>query len=54
MKLSMLNIKIVNGTVVDGTGTKAYSADIGIADDRIAAIGDLKHVASKITLDAAG
>lgn len=54
MELPMLNIKIVNGTVVDGTGTKAYSADIGIADDRIAAIGDLKHVESRITLDAAG
>lgn len=50
----MLNIKIVNGTIIDGTGTKAYLADVGIQDDRVAVIGDLKDVESGIVIDAAG
>lgn len=50
----MLNIKIINGTVIDGTGAKAYRADIGIQDDRITVIGDLKDVASEIVIDATG
>lgn len=50
----MLNIKIMNGTVIDGTGAKAYRADIGIQDDRITVIGDLKDVASEIVIDATG
>lgn len=50
----MLNIKIVNGTIVDGTGAKAYWADVGIQDDRVAVIGDLKNIASEIVIDAAG
>ena len=50
----MLNIKIVNGTIVDGTGAKAYLADVGIQDDRVAVIGDLKDVESGIVIDAAG
>ena len=50
----MLNIKIINGTVIDGTGTKAYQADLGIQDDRIAVIGNLKDVDSEFVIDAAG
>lgn len=50
----MLNIKIMNGTVVDGTGKKAFRADVGILDDRIAAIGDLSDTESGIVIDAAG
>ena len=50
----MLNIKIINGTIVDGTGAKAYVADVGITDDRVAVIGDLKDVQSQIVIDAAG
>lgn len=50
----MLNIKIINGTIVDGTGRKAYPADVGIQGDRIAVIGDLKDAQSQIVIDAAG
>ena len=50
----MLHIKIINGMIVDGTGRKAYRADIGIQGDRIAAIGDLKQAESQILIDAAG
>ena len=50
----MLNIKIINGTIVDGTGAKAYRADVGIQGDRIAVIGNLKDIESQIVIDAAG
>ena len=50
----MLSIKIINGLLVDGTGRKAYPADVGIQGDRIAAIGDLKAWESGIVIDAAG
>ncbi len=50
----MLDIKIVNGTIVDGIGTKSYSADIGIENDRLSVIGDLKDVESEIVIDARG
>lgn len=50
----MLRIKIINGTIVDGTGTKAYRADVGIRDDRIAIVGDLKESESETVIDAAG
>jgi N-acyl-D-aspartate/D-glutamate deacylase len=42
------------GTVVDGSGMKGYRADVGVADGRIAAIGDLAGEAAKETLDAEG
>ena len=50
----MLNIKIINGMIIDGTGAGTYRADIGISDDRIAVISDLQNTASEIVIDAAG
>ena len=50
----MLKIKILNGTIVDGTGEKAYRADVGILGDRIALIGDLQNVESEMVIDAGG
>jgi N-acyl-D-amino-acid deacylase len=48
----MLNIKIVNGTIVDGTGRNADRADVGIQNDRITAIGDLTDAESLVMIDA--
>ncbi len=48
-----MDIAIVNGTVVDGTGAPRLRADVGIADDRIVALGELGERASR-TLDASG
>lgn len=50
----MFDLKIVNGTVIDGSGSKGYKADVGIKGDKIAAIGDLKDQASVRTIDASG
>jgi len=48
------DILIVNGHVVDGTGTPWFAADVGIRGGRIAAIGRLAGSPAKQTIDAAG
>ena len=42
------DLLIRNGTVVDGTGTPAYQADIAVAQGRIAEIGRLNGGASRV------
>ncbi|MFY9558631.1 MAG: D-aminoacylase [Terriglobales bacterium] len=48
------DLVIIKGHIVDGTGSPWYSADIGIRDGRITAIGNLSERARKRTLDAQG
>ena len=48
-----MDIAIINGTVVDGTGAPGVRADVGIRDDRIVAVGELQEPAGR-TIDAAG
>src|SRR5262252_7230740 len=45
---------IRNGHIIDGTGSPWYSADIGIRDGRIAAIGFLGTAQAQRTIDAQG
>jgi N-acyl-D-amino-acid deacylase len=45
---------ITNGHIMDGTGSPWYSADLGIRDGRIAAIGNLSAAPRRRTIDAAG
>ncbi|HEX8818191.1 MAG TPA: D-aminoacylase [Terriglobales bacterium] len=45
---------ISNARVVDGTGAPWFIADIGIVNDRIAAIGDLHAASAKQKIDATG
>jgi dihydroorotase/N-acyl-D-amino-acid deacylase len=45
---------ISNARVVDGTGAPWFVADIGIAGDRIAAIGDLSKASAAKRVNAAG
>ena len=48
------DIVIINGHIIDGTGSPWYSADIGIRDGKIVAITNLSAAARKRTIDAAG
>jgi dihydroorotase/N-acyl-D-amino-acid deacylase len=45
---------IAGAHIVDGTGAPWFVGDIGIAGDRIAAIGDLHNATAKKRLDATG
>jgi N-acyl-D-amino-acid deacylase len=49
---AMLDVKIVNGRVVDGTGAPWFRADVGIRGDRIVAVGDLGEVPAAQTINA--
>jgi N-acyl-D-amino-acid deacylase len=48
------DVLIRGGRVVDGTGAPARTADVGIRDGRIAAVGTLTTATATRTLDAAG
>jgi N-acyl-D-amino-acid deacylase len=48
------DIVIINGHIVDGTGSPWYSGQIGIRKGHIAAIGNLEAAKRKQTIDAAG
>jgi len=49
----MYDLKIVGGTIVDGTGNDRYTGDVGIKDGKIVAVGSADDDA-KDTLDADG
>ena len=51
---SSFDLVIAHGRVIDGTGSPAYAADIGIRAGRIAAIGRLDHADAKRRIDAGG
>lgn len=46
------DVIIKNGDIIDGTGGKSFSADIGIISDKIRAIGDLKSKTARTIIDA--
>ena len=48
-----LDLKIVGGTLVDGTGAERRRADLGIRDGRVVAVGDVP-AAARQTVDAGG
>ena len=48
------DVLIRNGHIMDGTGSPWYSADVGIKDGRIAAIGRLPGATAKKLIDAQG
>ena len=47
------DLKISNGTIIDGTGRPRYRGDVGIRDGRIAALGEAPEVAAR-SIDADG
>jgi N-acyl-D-aspartate/D-glutamate deacylase len=48
----MLDLKITNGRIIDGTGAPWYRGDVGVRGDTIAAIGDLSSAPAAVTIDA--
>ena len=48
------DIKIVNGLVLDGSGSDAIRCDIGINNSLITNMGDLSAQTAEKTIDAAG
>jgi dihydroorotase/N-acyl-D-amino-acid deacylase len=48
------DILLLGGTLIDGTGTPGRRADVGIADDRVTAIGDLAGRTATRTVDVHG
>jgi N-acyl-D-aspartate/D-glutamate deacylase len=49
----MLDVKIVGGVVIDGTGRPRQPADVGIRDGRIVALGDVSEPARRV-IEAGG
>ncbi|MFH0929643.1 MAG: D-aminoacylase [Candidatus Moraniibacteriota bacterium] len=50
----MYDILIRNGTIIDGTGKKKYSADVAVKDGKISKIGKMKWVRGRKEIDATG
>ena len=49
----MFDLVFRNGSVIDGTGSPAYTADVAVKDGEIAAIGRIEGESAN-TIDAAG
>jgi N-acyl-D-amino-acid deacylase len=47
-----LDLKIVHGRILDGTGAPWFRGDVGVRGDTIVSIGDLSAVEAKTTIDA--
>jgi N-acyl-D-amino-acid deacylase len=51
-KPTMLDLKIINGRIIDGTGAPWYRGDLGVRGDTIVSIGDLSNITAANTIDA--
>ena len=50
----MFDVLVRGGWIVDGTGAPPWRADLAVAGDRIAAIGQLADTAAAVEIDASG
>src|SRR2546427_11701794 len=48
------DVLLRGGRIVDGSGNPWFAADLAIRGDRIAAIGNMKDVKARRTIDASG
>ena len=49
-----LNTVLAGGLIVDGTGSRAYRADVGLEAGRVAALGDLSAATTATRIDVSG
>ena len=50
----MLDLILRHGTVIDGTGRAGFQADVAVADDRIAIVGDASQQEARVSIDVSG
>ena len=50
----MSDLIIRNGTIIDGTGSERFRADVAVSGDRITNIGDLTAATAATEVNAAG
>jgi N-acyl-D-amino-acid deacylase len=50
----LISTVLENAAIIDGTGLSTYTTDLGIADDRIALIGDLRERDALVRIDCTG
>lgn len=48
----MLDLKITNGRIIDGSGAPWFRGDVGIKGNSIVAVGDLSRMTAATTIDA--
>jgi N-acyl-D-amino-acid deacylase len=48
------DVVVRGGSVYDGSGAPPFAADLGIREDRVAAVGDLAEATAAVEIDASG
>lgn len=50
----MLDVKFINGEIIDGSGADVYTSDVGVVGDKIVQVGKLTEIEARETIDVKG